>query len=1058
MRVKKNIYLFILLLFVSFCGFAQPTTISGLQLWVNADNVVLSSGSSIQQLTDLSGNNNHPEQLDNSKQAQLVLNTINGLPVISFDGVNDYFSLTEINNARTIFLIMNESSMATNDYRPILGHSNFYDFHRGDNKNFWSSPSTSGFITSGITKINSVQVNGTNTVVPNYFSLIEISTTSDVRFDNISIDRLLLGRSWFGEMAEIIVFNRQLTPIEVINIEDYLYNKYATPVSLGADINQTNSFCPITLDAGSDFTSYTWSTGATTSSIAATTSGTYSVITTDIFGRLSTDEIVVNFPAITLKPNTTVCYNTEFRWNTLLNTTDYNFAWSNGDTDSQTFFNPTVNTTLNCVISDLFTCSYTTPVITITVDDFSQTATLGPDVALCEGNSIGLISSSIISSYNWLPGNFDTATIEITNAGTYSVQATNNLGCEVNDEIVVSITGAAPTADFTFNTTCFGSNMELTSLALAPSGNTIVSYTWGFGEPLSGSNNESFTQNPLHNYLLDGNYDVSLEVETEIGCKQSITKQVTVYPLPVVDFLNFPACANASTQFKDLSDGVGYPISQWNWDFGDLTSASNTANVLEPMHQYNAQSTYLVSLTVSTLQGCQSSHSKLLYVNPSPAVDFINTHLCLGSVVTFTNTSAMPFPQTIQNWLWNFGDGQTGFAPIELHTYSSAGSYDVSLAITSSIGCTHIITKTVLVTPYPQANFAYTNYCLNNTTTFEDKSNAASSVINSWRWKFNNSIISTLSTAAYLFNTVGNKNIELTVANTNGCENSVTKTIVINPLPIASFSYSPNFVTPGESILFANLSQNATSYTWNFKNGFSSSLFQPNTFFPDSGLYVVNLVAKDKNGCKDSISKSIEVLFSKLDLGIFALKAEVTSDNFLEIASDLINYGTQAITSFKLQSSVNSESTVRETWNGELKRGKFLAYQFTSSVQLDAVDTVNAYVCVEITEVNSSKQDEDITNNKKCIAFKVDRFIVLPGFPNPAENGFTLPIILPEEGDVTIEVFNDLGELVFNKYTQQGLKGLNNIIVDINYLENGVYFYRVNFKDKIARNRFMVIK
>ncbi|MES2838457.1 MAG: PKD domain-containing protein [Bacteroidota bacterium] len=1029
-----------------------------MQLWLNSDNVVLGSGSNIEQLTDLSGNNNHAIQLDNSKQAQQVLNTLNGLPVISFDGTNDYFQLNEINNAMTFFFIINENSSAGNDYRPLLGHSTLYDFHRGDNKILWDNLNTNSFIRSGITKINSQQINGTTSTVPNNFSFLSIATTGSVSFDNISIDRFVPTRVWYGQIAEIIVYNRSLSTTEYENIELFLYNKYAPPVSLGADINQAYSFCPITIDAGNNFTSYTWSTGASTSSISVTTSGTYSVTVTDIFGRNSSDEIVVNFPSLVIKNDTTVCYNTEYRWNTFLNTTDFDFAWSNSDTDSLTFFNPTTATTLNCTITDLFACSYTTPTITIAIDDFSQTASLGSDVSLCEGNTIGLITSSLVTSYNWMPGNLTTPLITITNSGTYTVEAFNSIGCEVNDEIVVTIAGSVPTADFVFNTTCFGSDMQFSSLAVPPSGNSIVSYTWSFGEPSSGVNNSSLLEHPLHNYLTDGNFDVFFEVETEIGCKQSITKQVTVYPLPVVDFLSLPACANSLTQFKDLSDGLGQTISIWDWNFGDVTSPSNTAAVAEPFHEFNSESTYLVSLTVTTQNGCKAGISKPVYVYPSPIVDFVYTNPCFGSVITYTNTSTMPFPQTIQSWTWNFGDAQSATSPIEYHSYASAGIYDVSLFINSSVGCTHSVTKTINVTPYPTANYSYTNYCLNEQTTFVDASSAPLSTIESYKWEFDSNVFSTTDAASYVFNSIGNKNVKLTVSNVNGCENSVTKTILIKSLPIASFSYSPSFVTPGESVLFTNLSQNATSYTWVFGNGFSSNLFKPTTIFPDSLRYVVSLVAKDEVGCNNSFEKEIEVLFPKLDLGIFTLKAEVSNDNFLDISTDLINYGTKPITDFKLLSSVNSESSVRESWTGDLKRGQLLPYVFTSSVKLDASDTVNAYVCVKIVEVNELNTDDDITNNERCISFRMDRFMVLAGYPNPTETNFTLPVILPEDGEIIVEVYNDLGQLVFDKYVVTAVKGLKSITLDIDYLERGVYFYRVSFKDKVARNKFMITK
>lgn len=1065
MGFKKNIILFISVFLSIYTCFAQPTTISGLQVWINADNYTISSGSLVSSLTDLSGNGNDAIQGNSGFQPTLIPSSFSSHNVLNFDAIDDFLELPNI-DFRTVFIVGKSGESPASDFRGLLGGpasstsvGGYLLNTFGGTDNFACGGSLSIFSTI---KRNRVNVTSTGNFSPINEWWIGFFEFNSNRLQTSDIGRIDAGsqptRYWKGDIAEIIVYDRVLTTIEYEQVETFLADKYAPPVSLGADINQSNSFCPITIDAGSNFTSYTWSTGASTSSISVTTSGTYSVITTDIFGRLTTDEVIVNFPSIHIKNDTTVCYNTEFRWNTLLNTANFDFAWSNTDTDSLTFFNPTTTTTLNCTVTDLFTCSYTTPTITILIDDFSQTATLGPDVSLCEGNTVELITSSLVSSYNWMPGNLTTPVITITNSGTYTVEAFNSIGCEVNDEIVVTIAGSVPTADFVFNTACFGSNMEFSSLAVPPTGNSIVSYTWNFGEPSSGLNNFSSTDNPLHNYLSDGNFDVFFEVETEIGCKQSITKQVTVYPLPVADFLSYPACAKSATQFKDLSDGLGQAISVWNWNFGDPSSTSNTAILPEPFHEFISQGTFVVSLTVSTLQGCMGSIAKSVFVHPSPTVDFLTTSLCLGSLATFTNTSVMPFPHTIQSLVWGFGDSQFAFSPIESHSYTTAGNYDVSLTINSSIGCTHNLTKTISVTPSPTANYSYLNNCLNELTAFLDASIAPLSTIESNQWEFDSNVFSTTKAASYVFNSTGNKNVKLTVSNANGCQSSVTKTLSIKSLPIASFSYSPSFVTPGESTVFTNLSQNATSYTWVFGNGFFSNLFNPTTIFPDSGKYVVSLVANDQFGCNNSFEKEIEVLFPKLDLGIFSLKAEVSNDNFLSISTNLINYGTKPITDFKLLSSVNSESSVRESWTGDLIRGQLLPYTFNSSVQLDAADTVNAYVCVKIVEVNDLNTDDDVTNNEQCISFRMDRFIVLAGYPNPTETNFTLPIILPEDEEIIIEVFNDLGQLVFDKYVVVATKGLNSIALNIDYLERGVYFYRVSFKDKIARNKFMITK
>lgn len=81
----------------------------------------------------------------------------------------------------------------------------------------------------------------------------------------------------------------------------------------------------------------------------------------------------------------------------------------------------------------------------------------------------------------------------------------------------------------------------------------------------------------------------------------------------------------------------------------------------------------------------------------------------------------------------------------------------------------------------------------------------------------------------------------------HGCGYAFDTVVVINaPLPTASFNYTQNFFTAS----FNNTSSNATSYHWNFGDGNTSDLQNPNHVFPTNGTYTVTLVAY--SACGDS--------------------------------------------------------------------------------------------------------------------------------------------------------------------------------------------------------------
>src|SRR5690606_317522 len=119
-------------------------------------------------------------------------------------------------------------------------------------------------------------------------------------------------------------------------------------------------------------------------------------------------------------------------------------------------------------------------------------------------------------------------------------------------------------------------------------------------------------QHPSELYANDGNYNVRLIVSSDNGCKDTITKNVNVWPLPVVDFSPTTVCLNDFTRFIDQSNvSLGSNIA-WNWDFDDNT----VSTVQSPIHNYTSEGVYQVQLTVTTDKGCIDSVTKPVTVHP----------------------------------------------------------------------------------------------------------------------------------------------------------------------------------------------------------------------------------------------------------------------------------------------------------------------------------------------------------------------------------------------------------------------------------------------------------
>ncbi len=91
--------------------------------------------------------------------------------------------------------------------------------------------------------------------------------------------------------------------------------------------------------------------------------------------------------------------------------------------------------------------------------------------------------------------------------------------------------------------------------------------------------------------------------------------------------------------------------------------------------------------------------------------------------------------------------------------------------------------------------------------------------------------ISTQQNPTVTWNTAGTFNVKLTVQGTGGPV-SITKSVEIKPLPVASFTYSVN----GTDVTFTNTSTNATDYDWDFGDGFTSTDVNPEHFYDPGGF------------------------------------------------------------------------------------------------------------------------------------------------------------------------------------------------------------------------------
>ena len=259
--------------------------------------------------------------------------------------------------------------------------------------------------------------------------------------------------------------------------------------------------------------------------------------------------------------------------------------------------------------------------------------------------------------------------------------------------------GAAPDnalPNAVFTPTCSGGSCRFADGSTDPDG-TVSGWQWSFGDGAS-----STQRNPSHTFSSAGTYQVRLTVTDDRGGQGSSTKLVTAEDPP-----NSPptadltwGCTGLDCSFTDASSDSDGSITAWAWTFGD----GGTSDVANPLHTYGAEGTYTVSLIVTDNESTPSSSvSKQVTVrlpgsNVDPVASFTST--CTDLTCNFTDQSTDE-DGSVLLWNWSFGDGVTSTAQNPSRSYTSAGTYSVTLTVTDDAGGTHQHSASVTVTAPP---------------------------------------------------------------------------------------------------------------------------------------------------------------------------------------------------------------------------------------------------------------------------------------------------------------------------------------------------------------------
>jgi WD40 repeat protein len=212
----------------------------GLQLWLAADGGTVVENGQLVGWNDQSGTDHHLRRIEGIKNnlanPKLVAGAAHGHPVLRWDGSDSSFSFRRIADIRTVFWVIRKdrASFTPQNQRFVLGDSEGTprydaDFHVGTHNTglIWHHAGSSPYVRGGQTRLNGVRVDGTITDMPRELAVLSLVTSGKVKANQLCRDRAYTdGRSWMGDIAEILVYSDPLPDGERAAVEAALMKKY----------------------------------------------------------------------------------------------------------------------------------------------------------------------------------------------------------------------------------------------------------------------------------------------------------------------------------------------------------------------------------------------------------------------------------------------------------------------------------------------------------------------------------------------------------------------------------------------------------------------------------------------------------------------------------------------------------------------------------------------------------------------------------------------------------------------------------------------------------------
>jgi len=591
--------------------------------------------------------------------------------------------------------------------------------------------------------------------------------------------------------------------------------------------------------------------------------GTYQVtlaVTTDLGCQDSiTQEIIVGSLPITISADQSICPNETatlvasggitYLWK-ILDAPNGNIVNTNaGSLANFTTSSLTATTTFRVVVSDNNCTDSLETTVTVNTP---ITINAGFDQNICEGETATLTAQTGFTNYEWTNltngSTFNGQIIEVSSTSTndYALQANDINGCLTFDTVQI-IVHPNPVAVFNTTGACTLNDVQFANLSTISNG-TIDSYTWHFGDGMGTSTDE----NPTYNYANEGMYLVTLIIESDNGCRDSNSQEITIDNLPIAITEDQSICPNESvTLVAEGGDIYLWKILDEN---GNVLNA-NAGNL--PLFTTNPLTDTTTFRVLISNNNCIDSLETTVNVFVPATLDAgTDQTICAGETANLSGQIGFTNYQWKNLTTGALFAGKDIVVNPEMTTQFALQANDIN-------GCLVYDTLQINSDPQPIVAFTTSGDCVLNAVNFINNSSITTGNITTYNWTFGDGMgTSADENPSYPYTAAGTYLVKLVVISDQGCSDSLSQFIIVNgsnPIVTANQSICPN----STATLVAT---GAINYIWKELDGPNGTIVNNN--LSNLSTYITTplttattyRVIFDNGNCIDSLETTVSIL------------------------------------------------------------------------------------------------------------------------------------------------------------------------------------------------------